>query len=103
MKKTILVLTFLFSSLSYSQYCAFFDFETTEPDSVVSTLKGMMDTEWAKNIEGTKSLFAYQFNGSNNATPSVQFCFPPEAALARVMNSWEGSVPAQVGGDKMNK
>ena len=76
MKKIILVLTFLFSSLSYSQYCAFFDFETTEPDSVVSTLKGMMGTEWAKNIEGTKSLFAYQFNGSNNATHSVQFCFP---------------------------
>lgn len=103
MKKTILLIAFIFSSFSYSQYCAFFDFETNEPDSVVSTLKGMMDTEWAKNIEGTKSLFAYQFNGSNNATHSVQFCFPSEAAFANFMNSWYGSVQAQVFGDKMNK
>ena len=75
MKKYILLFTILFSSYSFSQYCAFFDFKAEEPEMVVSALKGMMETEWAKNIEGSKSLFAYQFNGTNQATHSVQFCF----------------------------
>ena len=49
----------------------------------------MMQTEWAKNIEGTKSLFAYQFNGTNEAThSSVQFCFPNEAAYAKFSSTW---------------
>ena len=103
MKKFLLIITLFTSSLTFSQYCAFFDFETQEPESVVSTLKGMMETDWAKNIEGTKSLFAYQFNGTNKATHSVQFCFPTEVAFDNFMTSWYGSVQAQVFGEKMNK
>jgi len=95
MKKTLLIITLLISSLSYSQYCAFFDFKTDEPEMVVSSLKGMMETEWAKNIQGTKSLFAYQFNGTNEATHSVQFCFPDEAAFASFSSSWNSSLVAQ--------
>ena len=57
MKKIILLFTLFISSYSYSQYCAFFDFKTDEPEMVVSSLNGMMQTEWAKNIEGTKSLY----------------------------------------------
>ena len=103
MKKTLLIITLLVSSLSYSQYCAFFDFKTDEPEMVVSSLKGMMETEWAKNIQGTKSLFAYQFNGTNEATHSVQFCFPDEAAFASFSSSWNSSLVAQVFGEKLNK
>ena len=56
MKKTILLFTILFSSYSFSQYCAFFDFKAEEPEMVVSTVNAMMQTEWAKNIEGTKGI-----------------------------------------------
>ena len=103
MKKYILLFTILFSSYSFSQYCAFFDFKAEEPEMVVSALKGMMETEWAKNIEGSKSLFAYQFNGTNQATHSVQFCFPNEAAFANFSNSWFASSVAQVFGEKLNR
>jgi len=103
MKKYILLFTILFSSYSFSQYCAFFDFKAEEPEMVVSALKGMMETEWAKNIEGSKSLFAYQFNGTNQATHSVQFCFPNEAAFANFSNSWFASSIAQVFGEKLNR
>jgi hypothetical protein len=51
MKKTILIITLFISSLSYSQYCAFFDFKTDEPEMVVSSLKGMMQTDWAKTFK----------------------------------------------------
>ena len=103
MKKTFLIITLFISSLSYSQYCAFFDFKTENPEMVVSSLKGMMQTDWAKNIQGTKSLFAYQFNGTNGATHSVQFCFPDEAAFASFSSSWNSSLVAQVFGEKLNK
>ena len=103
MKKYLLLITILFSSYSFSQYCAFFDFKADEPEMVVSALKGMMETEWAKNIEGSKSLFAYQFNGTNQATHTVQFCFPNEAAFANFSNSWFASSVAQVFGEKLNR
>ena len=103
MKKIILLFTLFISSYSYSQYCAFFDFKTDEPEMVVSSLNGMMQTEWAKNIEGTKSLFAYQFNGTNEATHSVQFCFPNESAFASFFATWNASSVAQVFGEKLNK
>ena len=103
MKNLIFILTFLISSSAYSQYCAFFDFKTDEPEMVISSLNGMMQTEWAKNIEGTKSLFAYQFNGTNEATHSVQFCFPNEAAYAKFSSTWNSSVVAQIFGEKLNK
>ena len=103
MKKIILLFTIFFSSFSFSQYCAFFDFKTDEPEMVVSALKGMMETEWAKNINGTKSLFAYQFNGNTEATHVVQFCFPDEASFANWSLSWFASPVAQVFGEKLNK
>jgi hypothetical protein len=103
MKKSFLLIALFISSFSYSQYCAFFDFKTDEPEMVVSSLKGMMQTEWAKNIQGTKSLFAYQFNGTNQATHTLQFCFPDEAAFASFSSSWNSSLVAQVFGEKLNK
>ena len=89
MKKLILSI-FLFSAISLNaQYCIFFDFEAKQPEMVVSSLKGMMETGWGKNIQGTKSLFAYQFNGTNKATHSVQFCFPDEKAFSSFSNALE--------------
>ncbi|MFL2629812.1 MAG: hypothetical protein ACJ0NO_04675 [Flavobacteriaceae bacterium] len=103
MRKLILTV-FLFSTFFVNaQYCIFFDFEAKEPEMVVSTLKGMMETGWGKNIQGTKSLFAYQFNGTNKATHSVQFCFPDEKAFASFFNSWAMSVDAQLFGEKLGK
>ena len=53
MKKLILSI-FLFSTITLNaQYCIFFDFEAKEPEMVVSSLKGMMETGWGKNIQGT--------------------------------------------------
>lgn len=101
MKKLILSI-FLFSTITINaQYCIFFDFEAKEPEMVVSSLKGMMETGWGKNIQGTKSLFAYQFNGTNKATHSVQFCFPDEKAFSNFYNSWAMSIDAQLFGEKL--
>ena len=101
MKKLILSI-FLFSTITLNaQYCIFFDFEAKEPEMVVSSLKGMMETGWGKNIQGTKSLFAYQFNGTNKATHSVQFCFPDEKAFSNFYNSWAMSIDAQLFGEKL--
>ena len=103
MKKLILTL-FLFSGFfANSQYCTFFDFEAKEPEMVVSTLKGMMETGWGKNIQGTKSLFAYQFNGTNKATHSVQFCFPDEKSFASFFSSFQMSADAQLFAEKIGK
>ena len=103
MKKLLLSLLLLSTVSLNAQYCIFFDFEAKEPEMVVSTLKGMMETGWGKNIQGTKSLFAYQFNGTNQATHSVQFCFPNEKAFAQFFNSWAMSVDAQLFGEKLGK
>ena len=59
MKKLILLFCIVLTSSLNAQYCAFYDFEANEPEMVVSTLKAMMDSEWGKNIQGTKSLFQY--------------------------------------------
>ena len=48
-------------------------------------------------------MFAYQFNGTNEATHSVQFCFPDEASFASFSTSWNSSLVAQVFGEKLNK
>ena len=103
MKKSILFLLFISTLTVNAQYCAFYEFEAKEPDMVVSTLKGMMETGWGKGIKGTKSLLGIQFNGTNKATHIVQFCFPDEAALADFMSSWALSVDAQLFGDKLAK
>ena len=103
MKKLILSI-FLFSTITLNaQYCIFFDFEAKEPEMVVSSLKGMMETGWGKNIQGTKSLFAYQFNGTNKATHSVQFCFPDEKSFASFFSSFQMSADAQLFGEKIGK
>ena len=86
MKKIILTL-FLFSFLlTNAQYCLFLDFKAEQPEMVVSSLKGMMETEWGKNIQGTKSLFAYLPNGTNEATHSLQICFPMKLHLKTSMH-----------------
>ena len=103
MKKLILSIL-LFSTISLNaQYCIFYDFEATEPEMVVSTLKGMMETGWGKNIQGTKSLFGYQFNGTNKATHSVQFCFPDEKSFASFFSSFQMSADAQLFAEKIGK
>ena len=102
--KKLVVSLMLFSTLALNaQYCIFYDFEAKNPEMVVSTLKGMMETGWGKNIQGTKSLFAYQFNGTNQATHSIQFCFPDEKALGAFFNSFGTSIEAQLFGEKLGK
>ena len=95
MKKLILIGALLASSLSFSQYCMFFDFKTDNPEAVVTTISKIMDTEWGKNIQGTKSLFGYFFNGEYEATHSMQFCFQDEAGVANFMSSWAASSEVQ--------
>ena len=103
MKKLILLLSIVLSTSLNAQYCAFYDFEAKEPEMVVSTLKAMMDSEWGKNIQGTKSLFQYSFNGTNGATHSVQFCFQNEDGLQQFMMSFAGSPITQLLGEKLGK
>ena len=103
MKNFIILLAFVMSSTISAQYCAFYDFEADEPEMVVSTLKAMMDSDWGKNIQGTKSLFQYSFNGTNGATHSVQFCFQDEAGLEQFMMSFAGSPMTQLLGEKLGK
>jgi len=95
MKKIVLLGALLVSSLGFSQYCMFFDFKTDNPEAVVATISKMMDTEWGKNIQGSKSLFGYFFNGEYEATHSMQFCFQDEAGVANFMNSWAASAEVQ--------
>jgi len=103
MKKLILLFCIVLTSSLNAQYCAFYDFEANEPEMVVSTLKAMMDSEWGKNIQGTKSLFQYSFNGTNGATHSVQFCFQNEDGLQQFMMSFAGSPMTQLLGEKLGK
>ena len=66
MKNYFLLL--ILSSLSLNdQYCVFFDFKAENPEMVVSTITKAMNTDWAKSIEGTKSLFAYLPNGTTTS------------------------------------
>jgi|TARA_B110000046_G_scaffold183245_1_gene218943 hypothetical protein len=103
MRKIILTLLFFSTFFANAQYCIFFEFEAKEPEMVVSTLKGMMETDWGKNLQATKSLFAYLFNGDNKATHSVQFCFQDEEGVASFMSSWAQSSEAQLFGEKLGK
>lgn len=103
MKKLIFAIAVLYSATSFSQYCAFFDFEAKNPEMVVSTLTAMMNSEWGKNIQGSKSLFQYSFNGTNDATHSVQFCFQDEAGLQQFMMSAGNSPVFQLLSEKINK
>lgn len=103
MKKIIILFAFALSSSLSAQYCAFYDFEAKEPEMVLSTLKTMMESDWGKKIQGTKSLFQYSFNGTNGATHSVQFCFQDEAGLEQFMMSFQGSPMTQLLGEKLGK
>lgn len=101
MKNFILTLALGLTTLCNAQYCAFYDFEAKEPEIVVSTLSAMMNSDWGKNIQGTKSLFQYSFNGTNGATHSVQFCFQDEAGLQQFMSSFASSPMIQLLGEKL--
>lgn len=103
MKNILTILLLFYTLFASAQYCIFFEFEAKEPEMVVSTLKGMMDTEWGKSIQGTKSLFALYFNGNNQATHTMQFCFQDEAGLESFMTSWGQSTDAQLFGEKLGK
>lgn len=96
MKKLILLAALVFSTASFSQYCAFYDFQVNDPEKFVSTLTKMMNTEWGKSIQGTKSLFQFEFNGTGDATHSVNFCFQDEAALQNFMASFGQSQIVQL-------
>ena len=78
MKKILLGLLFLSTISLKAQYCVFFDFKAENQDMVVSTITAAMNTDWAKNIQEQRSLFAYLPNGSTESTHSIQFCFPNE-------------------------
>ena len=56
----------------------------------------LMNTDWGKSLEATKSLFAYGPNGTNEATHSIQFCFPNEAAFENAFASYGQSSEAQL-------
>jgi hypothetical protein len=96
MKKLILSLLFLCSLNINAQYCLFFDIKVDEPEMVVSAMNELMNTDWGKSIEGTKSLFIYGPNGTNEATHSIQFCFPNEAAFENAFTSYGQSSEAQL-------
>tara|TARA_E500000178_G_scaffold217175_1_gene214362 strand:- start:347 stop:1030 length:684 start_codon:yes stop_codon:yes gene_type:complete len=103
MKKIILIGALFASSLGFSQYCMFFDFKTDNPEAVVTTISKMMNTEWGKNIQGTKSLFGYFFNGDYEATHTMQFCFQDEAGVADFMSSWSASTEVQQLGKELDE
>jgi hypothetical protein len=95
MKNYFLLL--ILSSLSLNaQYCVFFDFKAENPEMVVSTITKAMNTNWAKSIEGTKSLFAYLPNGTTASTHSLQFCFPNEEAFEKAFMSYGQSMDVQL-------
>jgi len=103
MKKIIFTL-FLFSiTISQAQYCLFFDFKAEEPEMVLSSIKGMMESDWGKNMQATKSLFAYTMNGTNQATHQLQFCFPTEEAFENAFISWGQSSVAQLLQNKLEQ
>ena len=95
--KNYLIIFSLFFSLNVSaQYWLFFDLKADEPEMVMSAMNELMNTEWGKNLEATKSLFAYGPNGTNEATHSIQFCFPSEAAFENAFMSYGQSRDAQM-------
>ena len=98
MKKSILSLLLIttFSFNVHAQYCIFFDLKAEEPEMVVSAMQNLMSTEWGKSIQATKSLFAYGPNGNIEATHSIQFCFPDEAAFESAFMSYGQSMEAQM-------
>ena len=96
MKKLILSLLFFCTLSINAQYCLFFDIKVDEPEMVVSAMNELMMTDWGKNIEATKSLFTYGPNGTNEATHSIQFCFPNEAAFENAFISYGQSGEAQL-------
>lgn len=96
MKKVIVVFTLCLSFNLSAQYCLFFDIKVEEPEMVVSAMSDLMNTEWGKSLEATKSLFAYGPNGTNEATHSIQFCFPSEASFEKAFLSYGQSKDAQL-------
>jgi len=96
MKKLFFSILTLSTISVNAQYCLFLDIKAEEPEMVVSALTAAMKTEWAKNMQATKSLFAYLPNGTNESTHSVQFCFPDEAAFEAAFMSYGQSLAAQL-------
>ena len=54
MKKLILSILLLGTISLNAQYCLFLDIKAENPEMVVSALSTAMNTEWGKNIQGTK-------------------------------------------------
>jgi len=103
MKKLILLLALVFSTnFAFSQYCTFYEFEAEDPEMVVGTLTKIMNTEWAKKIQGSKTLFQYSFNGDDTDTHVMQFCFADESAFQAFMFSFQSSQIVQLLGEKLN-
>ena len=96
MKNYFLALLVISAISLEAQYCVFFDFKAENPEMVVSTITAAMNTEWAKNLQGTKSLFAYLPNGSTESTHSIQFCFPTEEAFENAFMSYGQSMDARL-------
>ena len=96
MKNLISSLLLFYTFTVNAQYCIFFDIKVDEPEMVVSAMTELMSTDWGKGLEATKSLFTYGPNGTNDATHSIQFCFPNEAAFENAFMSYGQSKEAQL-------
>ena len=96
MKKLFLSILLVCTVSLNAQYCLFLDIKAENPEMVVSALSTAMNTEWGKNIQGTKSLFAYVINGTNESTHSLQMCFPTEEAFEQAFMSYGQSLEAQL-------
>ena len=96
MKRILMLLIFVSTISAKAQYCVFFDFKAENPEMVLSTITAAMKTDWAKNIKGTKSLFAYLPNGSTESTHSIQFCFPNEEAFENAFMSYGQSMDVRL-------
>ena len=95
MKNLISSLLLLYTFSVNAQYCIFFDIKVDEQEMVVSAMTELMSTDWGKGLEATKSLFTYGPNGTNDATHSIQFCFPDEVAFENAFMSYGQSKEAQ--------
>tara|TARA_B100001113_G_C21084572_1_gene611468 strand:- start:818 stop:1507 length:690 start_codon:yes stop_codon:yes gene_type:complete len=102
MRKYILalILTITYNS-AFSQYVAFFKFETDDPATVVSTMTDLMNSNYGKTIPAKVNLFGTLFNAEDTSTHAVTFDFMNEDDLNTWLNEWAVSKEAQLFNSKL--
>ena len=104
MKKFLtLLLLVCFSNSISAQYVAFFKFKTDNPETVVSTMTDMMNSDYGKSIPAKVNLFGALFTGEDPTTHAVTFDFANEDDLQKWLNDWSASKEAQLFSSKFNK